>query len=389
MTAKPKDQKDPNEPTNTPAVMAFIKPQFAQISDQLSQLVDAVCDLKKDLQTNGDKLDGATTEIARLSNVLDGVKASLVHTQAEVFTVVNETIPAVVDHVADVQTASIIKQIEQDVWNRKRNILISGLPGPAGESDEETEALVKDWIQNTLGVDVSAGNYVVASHRLNHKKEKSGIIVRFSKFSMAGTVVTAAARKGRELKDKRISVVIDLPPVLRSVRKSLLDKRAEIVTANPNLRGHIKLVQQWPFVQLVTQPKLPFGANIPRPPLTFVDHDWGKEKVAAQYVGVPSIRSDAVDTLENIQMGIGRARRAAGTPPPPAPVQVAAGRFAPLAAPAAGGPLAGAAALSPGAAARAGGAAARAGALAAAAALGGGSPPAAAGGAAADPIAPI
>ena len=58
--------------------------------------------------------------------------------------------------------------------------------------------------------------------------------------------------------------------------------------------------------------------NTPRPPLSFVDHDWGKEKVAAQYVGVPSIRSDAVDTLENIQMGIGRARRAAGTPPPPA-----------------------------------------------------------------------
>ena len=304
---------DPSKINTVKGVMTFVEPLFAQITDQLAQLQASMDSVKTHLTGQGTKIDGAVTAIDDIKQRFDGivtsvgeVKASLEFTQNQVSDITNRVIPAVADHFADVQVAAVTKTLEQDVWNRKRNVLVTGIDGDAGESEEETKAKICDWAKVTLGVDTHP-DHVAAAHRLNSTKAKAGIIVRFIHFPEAEKWASAAARRGADLKAKRISVVVDLPPCLRTVRKELLDKRAAVIAADPTKKGHIKLLPHFPFVQLVTQKRVAVGT--PRdqlPPRVIVDHEWCRAKLAAEYLGVPSIRCTVVKSVEEIQLaGLG------------------------------------------------------------------------------------
>ena len=304
---------DAKDPTNTKDVVAYVKPVFSKIGDQLALLQKTIEDVQTHLKSQDVKIDGTADAVTDIKLGLDGVvkkvddlQKALEFAQDQVTDVTQRVIPTVVDHVSDVQVAAISKTLERDVWDRKRNVLVTGIAGDAGESEEETRAKVCDFANTQLEVPTKP-EHIAAAHRLNNSKANAGIIVRFLHFPEAEKWASAAARRGVAMKEKKISVVVDLPPCLRTVRKELLDKRKTLMTADPQQKGHIKLLPQFPFVQLVMQKRVAVGT--PRdllPPRVMVDHEWSRDKLAAAYIGVPSIRCTVVKSLEEIQLaGLG------------------------------------------------------------------------------------
>ena len=177
-------------------------------------------------------------------------------------------VPAVVKHVAKVQTAAAMETLRQDVYNRRYNVMVYGLQGPAYEDEEATEALVLDWVKVNLNIDTPV--YAIGrAHRLKRGEANCGIIVRFNRHGLAEKWVSAATRIGRQLKQMKVSLVQDLPPALRITRNALLAKRADAMKAGDVEKAFVRHVPTYPFVQLVVQKKV-VGAG-PAPPREIIN----------------------------------------------------------------------------------------------------------------------
>ena len=283
-------------PKSCKEVVELLQPQLDRVMTALQTLTGTVGAFRAKLGND------ETVSLDGIANMLKDVTASITHANARVDEVVQKTIPTVVDHVAQVQEAHVLKSLDTDVWLRKVNVMVFGIPGDAGEEREETEAKVLDFAKLQLGVDTEPAA-VAAVHRLSRTDKDAGIIIRFVRFSEAEKWCTAAARNGQKLKDaqpKRISVVQDVPPVLREIRSELLRKRATMLRDNPGVKISLRHVPQWPYLQLVSQERRGPVAGQPPPRREVICHDWSKAYVAAKYIGVGSIRCTAVKTVEEI-----------------------------------------------------------------------------------------
>ena len=156
------------------------------------------------------------------------------------------TIPALAKHFEDVTSALVMRQLDQDVHRRKWSLTIQGLPGEAKEDEGDTRRACIDFAKAHLGLTDASERDFAACHRLNQRND-AGIIARFTDLQHRDRWLLGA----RSLKnsDRRISISPDLPPVVRPLKKELLEKRRAL-PPEVKSKAHIRYLRQWPYVEL-------------------------------------------------------------------------------------------------------------------------------------------
>ena len=139
-----------------------------------------------------------------------------------------------------------MRQLDQDVHRSKRSLTIQGLPGDAKEDEGDTRRACVDFAEAHLGVPVASERDFAACHRLNQRSD-AGIIARFTDLQQRDRWLLGA--RGLKNSDLRVSISPDLPPVVRLLKKELLEKRR---TLPPEVKSkaHIRYLRQWPYVEL-------------------------------------------------------------------------------------------------------------------------------------------
>ena len=136
-------------------IMQQMQAPFAEIKDTLATLTTAIANLTSSQTAADQKLSTSMNALAdSLTQKFGDFADALQFTSAEIVAIQKVHVPAVVKHVAKVQTAAAMETLRQDVYNRKRNVMIYGMKGAAYEDEEATEAMVKDSVKVNLQIDM-------------------------------------------------------------------------------------------------------------------------------------------------------------------------------------------------------------------------------------------
>ena len=140
--------------------------------------------------------------------------------------------------------------LQLDVHRRKWNLIVHGVDGAAGESEDVTRAACVDYARNALKVTGASDARIAACHRLSKKKD-AGIIVRFCDLAERDRWIqgTKNLKEYNDDKGKKTSVCPDLPPIIRPLKDSLMIKRRDLPKEQ---KEHAKMnfLPHWPFVKL-------------------------------------------------------------------------------------------------------------------------------------------
>ena len=118
--------------------------------------------------------------------------------------------------------------------------------GPADEDETNTRRACVDVAKSHMGIpDASAFDFS-ACHRLS-RKENAGIIVRFKDLQQRNEWLANA--KSLKSHTDKVSIAADLPPVLRPLKKELLQKRKDH-PAEQKRGSIVRNLKQWPYVEL-------------------------------------------------------------------------------------------------------------------------------------------
>ena len=117
-----------------------------------------------------------TTVLGRLDNV-----EKLAENAMDEVLEVKKTIPDLAQHIESLAEHLALQTLKIDVHRRKWNVVIHGIEGNSGESEQTTRNKVKSFATNTMGLDANVVNNtrLNACHRLSQKKN-AGIILRFA-----------------------------------------------------------------------------------------------------------------------------------------------------------------------------------------------------------------
>lgn len=137
-----------------------------------------------------------------------------------------------------------------DLWGRKWNLVIKGIPGPLNEDTYRTEKVTKQFMVDNLKIRetaVAKMNFS-AAHRLPGGIDgKKNIIVRFNSLKDRDLVLNSA----KNLKDQKgLSIMTDLPPELSKRRSELLKKRYQM-PIEERRQFQLKQLKEAPFITLV------------------------------------------------------------------------------------------------------------------------------------------
>ncbi|XP_046542298.1 uncharacterized protein LOC124252685 [Haliotis rubra] len=104
--------------------------------------------------------------------------------------------------------------------SRRDNLVFHGLPGSAGETWEQSEEKVREFMSETLHMGNEAETVLIArAHRINPRNSRSPVIAKFLKTSERSTVF----KKAREIlgRDGYQRVTEDFTQRVREDRRSL------------------------------------------------------------------------------------------------------------------------------------------------------------------------
>lgn len=140
-----------------------------------------------------------------------------------------------------------------DLWGRKWNLVVRGIPGTSKELPKDTLVKFREFLVDELKLDKSYVNSILvqAIHRLQSgDDDKKNIIVRFVSLIDRDTVLNQAISVLRPGCGK--AVITDLPPSLSKLRGELLHKRSKM---HESERKRTRLVfrKEAPFLKLVTR----------------------------------------------------------------------------------------------------------------------------------------
>lgn len=169
------------------------------------------------------------------------------------------------EELSKIATTTAINAIDQDVYSRKWNLIINGLPGTRGEPEGETEAKVRKMAATALKITKAENRAEIpfaACHRLS-QKEDAGIIIKFVNLADRNSWLSQA----KELKHSAVNLSIstDLPPVLKPLKADILDHRRKL-QAEAKKKSKIIYSKSWPYMTL----QLPNGSQY-SPKITLSD----------------------------------------------------------------------------------------------------------------------
>ena len=226
----------------------------------------------------GDRLDRMEQQLAMVTDLqaqMTGLESSLQFASKRVDDLCKTSLPALAAHVERVSTALAMQTLDIDVHRRKWALTLQGLKGAAKEDEVDTRAACVKLARDTLEIENASVWDFAACHRLSQKAD-AGIIVRFNDLSKRNMwLANAKNLRGRA---NHISMSPDVPPVLRPMKKDLLQKRKDLPPEDKR-RSYIRYHRQWPYMDLAV------GNN------RFVKSDVRKDTIIQSVLGVNAMLS--------------------------------------------------------------------------------------------------
>ena len=207
-----------------------------ELDSRLAPLLEAVNELR------AIKLD-----VAELKNKTAEFQASIEDTSAKVDDVVSNVVPELSNKINEVATALALQTLDMDVHRRKWNVIIQGLKGHAGESEEITKGKVIRFARDSLKIVNTESLQLAACHRLKRAPD-AGIILRFVDLSDRNRWLTNA-KYLKDTDDRNVSLGADLPPIIRPLKAELLDFRRKL-PAEQKKDSKVRHLPFWPYVEL-------------------------------------------------------------------------------------------------------------------------------------------
>ena len=228
----------------TDAVTNAVKAEFDARMPAIQQAIEDIAALKRDLKD--------------VEGRLETVEEAISDTSARAETTLTSIIPAMADHISEIAEALSMRQLDLEVHGRKWALIIQGIEGTANEDQKVTRQKCVTFATSKLGIRDAGAMPLAACHRLQ-PAAGSGIIIRFCDLADRNTWLDSA----RNLRNQDIKVNIspDVPPVLRGIKKDLLQKRKDL-PAEEKRFSHIKYQRQWPYMFLARKGKGPINSTI-------------------------------------------------------------------------------------------------------------------------------
>lgn len=216
-------------------------------------------------------IDGIKME---LKSEISGLQKTLANFQIELDTMGH----AVSDNSTKITTLSndqistALQVIDQDVYQRKWCLVLTGVPGDKNEDQQTTRKTVLQLGATVLKVSLPT-TAIAACHRLSNINQNAAIIIKFVDLSDRDTWISNAGKlKDYKPTGSAVGLSPNLPPVLVKIRKSILLKRANL-DAPTRRTSKVKYMPRFPYMKLSI-----FGKNDILP-------EQSKESLARDFYG--------------------------------------------------------------------------------------------------------
>ena len=255
------------KPTEQPTLVS--KVASAKTKPEISSLCEEVLDDLSKL--NNVKIDPNTVVAIALivDKLLDrklGEQTAHIDTSlSEQITVLSEkyenlktkTLPALATHVATVTNQLALRNLELETHRRKWNLILHGVGGEEGESQNTTREKVLRFAKDNLKLkNNELDMHFAACHRLSRNKD-AGIIIRFCDLGQRDLWMSST----RNLKGSKFSLAPDLPPKVRPLKNAIMLHRKSL-NEEARRKSKVRYLAQWPFVELRLDDKNTFRPQV-------------------------------------------------------------------------------------------------------------------------------
>lgn len=170
--------------------------------------------------------------------------------------VLGENIDTVKDCVKNVESVNeklVLDSIEQGVYMRKKNLILSGVPGVEKEDNGTTIQKVQNLFRGALNFELSEYKFSVI-HRLSQRAD-SAIIISLVRLTDTNTIMEKAKLLAPyNIKNKvKVSLQVQTHPAIREIRDNLLKWRKEMPVSD--IKYHVKSLAEFPFFGLCAKNK--------------------------------------------------------------------------------------------------------------------------------------
>ena len=226
------------------AVASAVTKEFQALRDEIKSLHSKFDDI-------------ISQEITPLKSRLSDVADGLTHASDTITHIEKSCLPAITQHIASLTQANHHEILKMDAHRRKWNVIFHGIDGPAAQDETATRNDMRNFAKSVLKLsqdDINDTRFS-ACHRLSKKKD-AGVIVRFSDLSDrdkwlmgAKNIQSYLAALPPHQQGKKISMSIDLPPLIRPLKNELMQKRRELPLERKR-KSKLRYLTQYPFVEL-------------------------------------------------------------------------------------------------------------------------------------------
>lgn len=166
-------------------------------------------------------IKGVRREMTELKTRVSELETAAENTQQDIQDIFETSLPQIKESVLEEKK----NRLKLDLWGRKWNLVIIGIPGSIRETARESERAFRKMLTEALKFEADRANSILlqAAHRLpGGTPEKRHMIVRFSSLMDRDDILEAARKLPR---GTGLGVVPDLPPETGDLRSKLLKQK--------------------------------------------------------------------------------------------------------------------------------------------------------------------
>ena len=184
-------------------------------------------------------------DLSGIKKTVTDIESSSSYAQEEITEIQKKDIPQVQRDIAFEKN----ERIKLELWGRKWNLIVTGIPGVARETAVQSDIRVREFLKKKLNMAESVVDNMLfqAVHRLPGRKQYPNIIVRFLSLIDKDRVFHAASNLPP---NSGHAVFSDLPPELAKRRLDLLEKRRNLPDYERK-KWKLKYMKDHPFINLV------------------------------------------------------------------------------------------------------------------------------------------
>ena len=212
------------------------------------------------LEENVEKFSDMKDMLLEQQKAITEIKDSLDFTENQINGICNKIIPDLDKKYGDLITNLCMNILDMDTHRRKWSIIINGIQGEAGEAERLTRSKAHSFACNKLKIPGADSHSFAACHRLA-QNENSGIIIKFNDLHERNSWLENA--KNLKNSKENISLSPDIHPVLRQLKKDILQKRKDL-PPDQKKSAQVKYLPRWPYICLKIRNGPTMNPTIPK-----------------------------------------------------------------------------------------------------------------------------